>query len=121
MKEQLEQYVRTVKEYFEFCRGNEATTKASLIAPLLGILGFNMSDPRECTPEYRADFGKGARAATPVDWAFALNSAFIFIVEAKEAGKNLKPYAEQLGMYFAKAAVKLGYIRMVFNGSSTRT
>ena len=108
MKEQLEQHVKRVKEHYEVCRGNEATTKSALIAPLFGILGFNMADPRECWPEYRADFGKGAKAATPVDWAFSLNSTFVFIVEAKEAGRKLKHYAEQLGMYFAKAAVKLG-------------
>jgi predicted type IV restriction endonuclease len=108
MKEQLELYVKKVKELHELCRGNEATTKASLIAPLFGLLGFDMADPRECLPEYRADFGRGERAATPVDWAFALNGSFVFIVEAKEAGKKLKSYAEQLGMYFAKASVKLG-------------
>jgi hypothetical protein len=108
VKEQLEQYVKKVKERQEICQGNEATTKASLIAPLFAILGWDMTDPRECQPEYRADFGKGERAATPVDWAFSIHPAFAFIVEAKECGKKLKTYAEQLGMYFAKASVKLG-------------
>jgi hypothetical protein len=108
MKEQLEQYVKRVKERHEFCQGNEATTKASLIAPLFTMLGWDMTDPRECQPEYRADFGKGEKAATPVDWAFALPPSFSFIVEAKECGKKLKVYAEQLGMYFAKASVNLG-------------
>lgn len=108
MKEQLEQYVKKVKERHEFCQGNEATTKASLIAPLFAMLGWDMTDPRECQPEYRADFGKGEKAATPVDWAFASPPTFSFIVEAKECGKKLKVYAEQLGMYFAKASVNLG-------------
>ncbi len=68
-----------------------------------------MADPGECVPEYRADFGRGERAVTPVDWAFAaIPPAFSFIVEAKECGKKLKVYAEQLGMYFAKASVNLG-------------
>jgi predicted type IV restriction endonuclease len=108
VKEQLEQYVKKVKERHEFCQGNEATTKGSLIAPLFALLGWDMTDPRECQPEYRADFGKGEKAATPVDWAFALPPAFAFIVEAKECGRKLKAYAEQLAMYFAKADVKLG-------------
>ena len=108
MKEQLEKYVTKVKELHQYCLGNEATTKASLIAPLFGVLEFDIANPRECLPEYRADFGKGEKAATPVDWAFAINNKFAFIVEAKEAGKKLKPYAEQLGMYFAKALVNLG-------------
>jgi predicted type IV restriction endonuclease len=108
VKEQLEQYVKKVKERQEFCQGNEATTKASLIAPLFAMLGWDMTDPRECQPEFRADFGKGEKAATPVDWAFATPPTFAFIVEAKECGKKLRVYAEQLGMYFAKASVNLG-------------
>jgi hypothetical protein len=69
-----------------------------------------MADPHECIPEYRADFGKGEKASTPVDWAFLINSSFAFFVEAKEVGAKLKKYAEQLGMYFGKGQphVKLG-------------
>jgi len=40
--------------------------------------------------------------------AFAIHPTYAFIVEAKECGKKLEPYAEQLGMYFAKASVNLG-------------
>lgn len=109
MKEQLEQYVSKVKELYEFCQGNEATTKASLITPLFALLGWNVADPRECQLEYRADFGNGQKAATPADYAFCTSPAvFAFITEAKECGKKLKAYAEQLGMYFAKSSVKLG-------------
>lgn len=111
MKEQLEQYAKQVKEWHEDCRGNEQATKASLIAPLFVILGYNMHDPRECKPEYRTDFGKGEKAATPVDWAFLINSGFAFFVEAKEVGAKISKYAEQLGMYFAKEpTVKLGIL-----------
>jgi len=111
MKEQLELYVKQVKEWHEHCRGNEQATKASLIAPLFVLLGYNMQDPRECKPEYRTDFGKGEKAATPVDWAFLINGGFAFFVEAKEVGAKITRYAEQLGMYFAKEPeVKLGIL-----------
>jgi predicted type IV restriction endonuclease len=114
VKEQLDQYVKQVKEWHEDCRGNEQATKASLIAPLFGILGYNMHDPRECKPEYRMDFGKGEKAATPVDWAFLINNGLAFFVEAKEAGARLARYPEQLGMYFGKQpginGVKLGIL-----------
>ena len=60
------------------------------------------------------DFGKGEKAATPVDWAFLINGAFAFFVEAKEAGAKLAKYPEQLGMYFGKQpgvnGVKLGIL-----------
>jgi hypothetical protein len=89
VKEQLDKYIKQVKEWHEDCRGNEQQTKQSLIAPLFTILGYDMFDPRECKPEYRMDFGKGERAATPVDWAFLINGAFAFFVEAKEAGAKI--------------------------------
>jgi hypothetical protein len=91
---------KQAKEWHDDCRGNEQATKASLIAPLFIVLGYDMTDPRECKPEYRMDFGKGERAATPVDWAFLINGALAFFVEAKEAGAKISKYPEQLGMYF---------------------
>jgi hypothetical protein len=111
MKEQLEQYVKLVKKWYQDCQGSESATKASLIAPLFAILSYDMADPRECKPEHRMDFGKGEKAATPVDWAFLIDGTFAFFVEAKEVGAKITKYAEQLGMYFAKEpAVKLGIL-----------
>jgi hypothetical protein len=110
MKEQLEVYVQRVKDRYQDCRGNESATKASLIAPLFAVLGYDMADPRECKPEYKVDFGKD-RSTKPIDWAFLVNSAFAFFVEAKDVGKKLPGYAEQLADYFAKEpAVKLGIL-----------
>ena len=61
-------------------------------------------------PEYKADFGKD-RSVKPVDWAFYQNGRPIFLVEAKDAGKKLAGYDEQLGDYFAKVPdVKLGIL-----------
>jgi hypothetical protein len=111
VREQLEPYVKQVKERQNYCRQNEQATKASLIAPLFALLGYDMADPRECKPEYRMDFGKGEKAATPVDWAFLIDGAFAFFVETKEVGAKITKYAEQLGMYFAKEpTVKLGIL-----------
>jgi hypothetical protein len=101
MKEALEQYVRRVKDYYQSCRDNEAATKAALVAPLFVILGYDLADPRECKPEYKADFGPG-RSVKPVDWAFCVNDSLAFLVEAKSAGKGIGAYDEQLGDYYAK-------------------
>ena len=111
MKEQVEQYVKNVKERFEPCRDNEAATKAALIAPLFGILGYDMADPDECKPEYKADFGE-RRSIKPVDWAFCVNGSLAFLVEAKAVTKSIGNYDEQLGDYFAKGQpfVKLGVL-----------
>ena len=111
MKEQLEKYVIDVKDRYELCRGDEARTKAALIAPLFTILGYDVTNPRECQPEYKADFGK-VRSKQPVDWAFSVNGSLAFLVEAKSVGKKIDRYDEQLGDYYAKehGTVKLGIL-----------
>src|SRR5947209_1283926 len=101
MKDALLAYVKRVKALHEKVRGNEQATKSSLIGPLFTLLGYDLADPDECVPEFKADFGK-ARSVKPVDWAFYQNRRPIFLVEAKDAGTKLGGYDEQLGDYFAK-------------------
>ena len=111
MKEQIEQYVKNVKERFDSCRDNEAATKAALAVPLLAVLGYDMADPNECKPEYKVDFGE-RRSVKPVDWAFCVDGSLAFLVEAKAVRKSIGNYDEQLGDYFAKGqpSVKLGIL-----------
>jgi hypothetical protein len=85
MKEALSSFCKRVQELAEHVRGNEQATKQSLIGPLFSLLGYDLTDPRECTPEFRADFGKD-RSVKPIDWAFFLNGRPAFFVEAKDAG-----------------------------------
>src|SRR3954470_3539294 len=110
VREQVENFVRRVKDLAEHVRGNEQATKQSLIGPLFTLLGYDLTDPRECIPEYRVDFGKD-RSVKPIDWAFLQIEQPIFFVEAKEVGKRLPGYDEQLADYFAKATeAKLGIL-----------
>ncbi|MBI5546098.1 MAG: hypothetical protein HY901_19580 [Deltaproteobacteria bacterium] len=102
MREALAGYVKRVTELAEHVKGNEQATKQSLIAPLFTLLGYDLTDPRECMPEYKVDFGK-ERSSKPIDWAFLQGSRPVFFVEAKEVGKKLGGYDEQLADYFAKA------------------
>jgi hypothetical protein len=110
MKDEIDGYVKRVRELAEHVRGNEQATKQSLIGVLFTLLGYDLTDPRECVPEYRADFGKD-RSAKPIDWAFFQNGRPLFFVEAKEASRRLAGYDEQLADYFAKSPeVKLGIL-----------
>lgn len=110
MSDAVVAHVKRVRELAEHVRGNEQATKQSLIGPLFTFLGYDLTDPRECVPEYRADFGKD-RSVKPIDWAFMEGGRPIFFVEAKEVGKKLSSYDEQLGDYFAKSTeVKLGIL-----------
>jgi len=110
LKESIATFVRRIKDLSDHVRGNEQATKQSLVGPLFSMLGYDLTDPRECIPEYKTDFGIG-RSVKPVDWSFMANGKPIFFVEAKEAGKKLSGYSEQLGDYFAKSTdVKLGIL-----------
>lgn len=117
IREVVETYIKRVKELSEHVRGNEQATKQSLIGPFFTMLGYDLTDPRECLPEYKADFGKD-RSTKPIDWGFKHSGNFAFFVEAKEVGKKLLGYDEQLGDYFAKEPnVKLGILT---NGATWR-
>jgi hypothetical protein len=117
LREQIEGYVKRVKDLSEHVKGNEQATKQSLIGPFFAMLGYDLTDPRECIPEFKADFGKD-RSSKPIDWAFLQNGAFAFFVEAKEVGKPLRGFDEQLADYFAKDPnVKLGILT---NGAQWR-
>lgn len=108
--EQVAAYIKRVKERAEHVRGNEQATKQSLIGPFFTMLGWDLTDPRECIPEFKADFGK-ERSTKPIDWAFSHNGNLVFFVEAKEVGKKLAGFDEQLADYFAKdPSVKLGIL-----------
>ena len=117
LRDQIENYIKRVKDLAEHVKGNEQATKQSLIGPFFTMLGYDLTDPRECVPEYRADFGK-ERSTKPIDWAFLHNGSFAFFVEAKEVGRKLAGFDEQLADYFAKdPAVKLGILT---NGAQWR-
>lgn len=117
LRDLVEGYVKRVKDLADHVRGNEQATKQSLIGPFFTMLGYDLTDPRECIPEYKADFGKD-RSTKPIDWAFLANGSFAFFVEAKEVGRKLAGFDEQLSDYFAKDPnVKLGILT---NGAQWR-
>ncbi len=117
LRDLIENYVKRVKDLADHVKGNEQATKQSLIGPFFTMLGYDLTDPRECIPEYKADFGKD-RSTKPIDWAFLNNGSFAFFVEAKEVGRKLSGFDEQLADYFAKDPnVKLGILT---NGAQWR-
>ena len=116
-REQIDAYVKRVKDLADHVKGNEQATKQSLIGPFFTMLGYDLTDPRECVPEYKVDFGK-ERSSKPIDWAFLHNGTLAFFVEAKEVSRKLAGFDEQLADYFAKDQnVKLGILT---NGAQWR-
>ena len=87
----------------------EEATKNALVMPLINILGYNVFDPTEVTPEFTADVG--IKKGEKVDYAIFKNGAPIMLIECKSIDANLdKEHASQLFRYFNVCNAKVGIL-----------
>ncbi|QLE53843.1 restriction endonuclease subunit R (plasmid) [Nostoc sp. C057] len=98
----------------------EENTKAAFISPFLSILGYDITDPSEVRHEYFADFGTPTRVKQPkkVDYAIAINSNIVMLVEAKSCKEKPEIHDGQLRSYFN--AILTVQISVVTNGVEYR-
>jgi len=89
---------------------NEEATKMALIAPFIQALGYDIFNPAEVMPEFRADL-PGIKQGERVDYAILENSKPTILVEAKPFTANLKD-AEmgQLSRYFHATEARIGIL-----------
>lgn len=73
-----------------------------MINPFLALLGYDLSDPTEVTHEYFADFATPTKTRQPrkVDYAIAINSNIVILVEAKACTEKPEIHDGQLRGYF---------------------
>jgi predicted type IV restriction endonuclease len=77
----------------------EEATKNAMIMPFIQILGYNVFDPQEVTPELIADIG--TKKGEKVDYAILQDGKPIIIFECKKSGAELNlNNASQLFRYF---------------------
>ncbi len=77
---------------------NEESTKLYLVLPLIGLLGYNCSDPYEVSPEHAADFD--SRHANKVDFAVMRDGQPAIAIECKKVGAALTEARGQLRAYY---------------------
>ena len=88
---------------------NEESTKLYLVLPLLGLLGYDYSNPYEVYPEHIADFDP--RQPNKVDLAILRDGQPIIAIECKKVGADLVDARGQLRSYFnALPATKLAIL-----------
>lgn len=86
---------------------NEESTKLYLVLPMLGLLGYDYTNPYEVYPEHAAGFGSGDIAR--VDLAVLRDGQPVIAIECKQTGADLTDGRGQLARYFsALPTVKLG-------------
>jgi predicted type IV restriction endonuclease len=87
----------------------EEATKNAMVMPLIQILGYNVFDPTEVTPELVADVG--TKKGEKVDYAILKEGKPIILFECKKAGAELNiNHAGQLFRYFHVTAARFGVL-----------
>lgn len=87
----------------------EEATKNAMIMPFIQILGYNVFDPLEVTPELVADIG--TKKGEKVDYAILKDGQPIILFECKKAGADLHiNHAGQLFRYFHVTAARFGVL-----------
>jgi predicted type IV restriction endonuclease len=87
----------------------EEATKNAMIMPFIQILGYNVFDPLEVTPELVADVG--TKKGEKVDYAILRDGKPIILFECKKAGADLHiNHASQLFRYFHVTDARFGVL-----------
>jgi predicted type IV restriction endonuclease len=87
----------------------EEATKNAMIMPFIQILGYNVFDPLEVTPELVADVG--TKKGEKVDYAILRDGKPIILFECKKAGADLNiNHAGQLFRYFHVTEARFGVL-----------
>ncbi|MBC1473251.1 endonuclease [Listeria grandensis] len=86
----------------------EEATKTSLIMPFFQILGYDVFNPLEFTPEFIADVG--IKKGEKVDYAILADGKPLILIEAKSINEKLKKHDSQLFRYFGTTSAKFGIL-----------
>lgn len=86
----------------------EEATKTSLIMPFFSMLGYDVFNPDEFTPEFTADVG--IKKGEKVDYAILQNGDPVILIEAKWIGENLDRHDSQLFRYFGTTKAKFAIL-----------
>lgn len=86
----------------------EEATKTSLILPFFQILGYDVFNPLEFTPEYVADVG--IKKGEKIDYAILVDGKPVILIEAKWIREPLQSHDSQLFRYYGTSPAKLAIL-----------
>ncbi|SET32580.1 hypothetical protein SAMN05421676_10447 [Salinibacillus kushneri] len=86
----------------------EEATKTSVIMPFFQLLGYDVFNPEEFTPEYVADVG--IKKGEKVDYAIMNEGRPVILIEAKSINENLNRHDSQLFRYFGTTSAKFSIL-----------
>lgn len=86
----------------------EEATKTAIIMPFFSMLGYDVFNPEEFSPEFTADVG--VKKGEKVDYAIMQDGEPIILIEAKWIGGLLEKHDSQLFRYFGTCTAKFGIL-----------
>lgn len=86
----------------------EEATKTSLVLPFFQILGYDIFNPKEFTPEFTADVG--IKKGEKVDYAIMNEGSPVILIEAKSVNETLDKHSSQLFRYFGTTTAKFAIL-----------
>ena len=106
-EERLKNFTARIADLKKNIKTEEAT-KTSLIMPFFQLLGYDVFNPNEFTPEYIADVG--IKKGEKVDYAIILNNEVAILIEAKSVNEPLEKHDSQLFRYFGTSKAKFAIL-----------
>lgn len=82
----------------------EEATKTALIMPFFQVLGYDVFNPLEFSPEYVADVG--IKKGEKVDYAILEDGLPVILVECKAVNEDLAKHGSQLFRYYGATSAK---------------
>jgi len=103
MKEQLDTFIKNLKEDRRIVSFDEAATKQAIVLRLLSVLGWDTFNIDEVTPEYSFSGRK-------VDYSLRTGNSSKVFMEVKKIGEELEDHQEQLLNYAFQEGIKLAIL-----------
>jgi hypothetical protein len=105
--EKIIQFSKRVESLKDRIQTEEAT-KTALIMPFFQMLGYDVFNPMEFTPEYIADVG--IKKGEKIDYAIFLDGQLSILIEAKAVNEDLEKHGSQLFRYYATLPARFGIL-----------
>ena len=106
-KDQILQLAGRVEKLLPQLKTEEAT-KNALIMPFIQVMGYDVFNPFEVSPEFIADIG--IKKGEKVDYAILKEGEPAILIECKHHMENLDPHNSQLFRYFHTTKAKFGLL-----------
>ncbi|MET3576683.1 type I restriction endonuclease [Bhargavaea ullalensis] len=110
----MEKFIEQVRALSKRVKGLQASimteeaTKTSVIMPFFQILGYDIFNPEEFTPEFTADVG--IKKGEKVDYAIMHDGNPVILIEAKGINEVLPKHDSQLFRYFGTTTAKFAIL-----------